>query len=135
MSEGNTPDRDKLLATLTRLSIKHERAINAIAEGLYDVASLLSPLITRCDTVDCNNGATVRHNVLGIKFCDYHCACTIVNAKNETGEVVFNNIRNSIKNEENWIEIENAESVRHITDYLKLTKDLQRDIITSTRLH
>lgn len=128
-------NRDKLLATLTRLAVKHEQISTGLARGMYDIATLLLPMIHRCEySTGCDYGATVSHITLHIKYCDEHCARVIVSAKNES-QSRFQNIQNSIKNPDNWIDVKNAESIRRISDYIKITKELEGDIITPARMH
>lgn len=134
MSEDNKPDRDKVLATVLRLAVKHERVIAAIAEGLFDVSKVLQPLLEPCSNIECTRTATVCHKLLGIKFCDYHCAKTIITTKSTTN-TVFSEIKDSISNEDDWIDVEGAESIRHICDYLEITKNLEESIITASRMH
>ena len=134
LSEDNKPDRDKVLAMLLRLTVKHERIIAAIAEGLFDVSKVVKPLLEPCSNVECTTTATVCHKLLGIKFCDYHCAKTIIGARSSEN-IVFSEIKDSIGNEDYWIDVEGAESIRHICDYLEITKNLEESIITPSRMH
>lgn len=134
MSEDNKPDRDKILATLLRLSVKHERVITAIAEGLFDVSKVIQPLLEPCSNIECNAPATIQHKLLGIKICDYHCAKTIINARTSKN-TVLTELKDSIGNEDDWIDLDGAESIRHICDYLEITKNLEESIIIPSRMH
>jgi hypothetical protein len=117
-------DRPDVKVALAKLVMRHERLINALSDGFFDVVKLLIPQVERCNAGECSVPATVRHKRLNVAMCDHHCAAAIVNAEKNLIKSqprdTLNSIRGTLMKEEDWDDVPNAESIRRLTDYLGL---------------
>lgn len=121
---------DEIVA-LAKLVVRQSSLINLLSMQLADQACLLETALDRCAKCKAEP-ATVEHVHLKIAMCD-RCAAesivksgrTYVDAYIADPEDPLNVARESLMNEHEWVDVEDAEKVRRITDYVKIIKELE----------
>lgn len=114
------------LTAIAKLLIRHGTLINLISLQLRDQACILVPQLERCGRCD-KDPITVEHRFMGLQACD-RCAAELivrsgrnyVDAYIENPDDPLNEARASLMNEDDWVDLPNAEKVRRIADYVRI---------------
>lgn len=119
------------LTTLTKLIVRQSTLINLISAQLAEQACLLEQTLTRCSCEDCEEPATVEHHLMDTKVCDRHAATIIVKSKRAyvdsciaDPEDPLNTMKLSLMNENNWTDLQNADKIRKLLNYVKIINEL-----------
>jgi len=91
------------IAKLVKIAVKHDTLLNALAKGIADLVEAVWPTIAKCEVDSCVEAQTVKLH--GKKICDRHCAEMINDLSIDDSE---------------WEPLNNAESVRRVSDYRKI---------------
>jgi hypothetical protein len=117
-------DTNALIALILKALNRHERTLELfprLASVGLDLTRLVEPMLEKCARVGCNDAATVKHATLGVKHCDHCAAVVIVKARQNLGEPDgFDEFRWSIMNEDNWVDVPNAEAIRRMREHLDI---------------
>lgn len=119
---ANAPDT---LTTLLKTVIKHEQMLSIILGAVTDHACMLENGLKRCMSEGCKEPMTVRHVAFGLCVCDHHAARAMTLAKSLlTDDVtdVHNAVRRSIMHEDSWHDVEDAERIRKIREFILVVK-------------
>lgn len=101
----------KDLKSLSNLIKEQSYILSLTALYLSDHAVMIQNMIKKCENC-LSESATVEHKMSKYKFCD-HCA-----AKNIVLE------SNNHEQENTWIDIDNADKIRRLSEYVKIIKRL-----------
>jgi hypothetical protein len=123
---------DELIA-LAKLVAHQAYVLNFAVLQLADQAVLIERLLLRCEKCQ-ELPCTVEHRYVHVKFCDRCAAESIVNSGRAyvNGYAAdprdpFNDVRSSLMIENDWIDILDAEKVRHVVDYANSIKEFKPD--------
>lgn len=94
---------EETIAKLTKIVVRHDTLLNALAKGIADLIESTWPTIAKCEVDACGEVQTVMLH--GKKICDRHCAEMINDLSIDDSE---------------WEPLSNAESVRRVSDYRKI---------------
>ena len=108
------------------------KALTAIA----DQACLLEQTLEKCQKCKIET-VTVEHKFTHVKTCDRCASENIIEAmysilKRDVQHSDLDDELLTIANEKNWIDVIDADKIRRITQYIKLTKELD---INQNELH
>lgn len=125
------------ITTIARLLAHHAKMINLISLQLGDQACLLAPSLVRCGRCDIEP-ITVEHRHMGLQACDRCAAELIVRSGRNYVEAYcsdpndpLNEARSSLMNEDDWLDLPNADKVRRITDYVRIIKVMEGSTIVA----
>ena len=120
------------LTTLFKLTVKNTNIINLLALQLADSACLLVPALPKC-TRCADEPVTVEHSDLHIRLCDRCAAETIVAASRQAIASTQHDVGAfvTLATEGAWVDVEDAEKIRRVTDYVRLVKMLDVEQIGS----
>lgn len=126
------------IAVLAKLAIRQAQIINLLALQLADQACLLVPHLQRCGK--CNvEPVTVEHVHTKVRLCDRCWAELIVNSSRayinsyvQDPNDPLNDVRTSSTNENDWVNLPDADKIRRMIDYVKIIKESE---ITQDRMH
>jgi hypothetical protein len=132
---------DDVIDALTKLVIKHERSIDLLSLHLAKQACLLYSRLERC--VRCKTPASVEHVYVKIKLCDRCAAEAIVRSGRTFVEGYindpndpFNDVRSSLMNELCWSDIDEADKVRDLIEYVRIIKQFEDErTLSEDRIH
>jgi hypothetical protein len=113
-----------VLAVLAKTLLKHNTSIQSLATLLGDTVHAVVAGLRPCESPGCTRPATVVHRTLGTAYCDHHVATTIVSVKKIWDEMTVG-LRKDILNEDLWEDVPHAESIRHVMEYVDLTKEAE----------
>ena len=120
--------QDEELVALAKLIARHSTLINLVSLQLADQACALVPCLARCGRCD-SDPITVEHRHTGIQACD-RCAAEMIVASGRTYVDAYvanpddplNEARYSLMNEDNWVDLPDAQKIRRIVDYVRIIK-------------
>jgi len=119
---------ETLLLAAIKLVAKHEAVLTSLSQVLIHVIRVVFPDIRKCEHSTCDKPATVKHQYLNVTFCDHHTAKAIVNAAhnfiNADKLDTMNDVRSTIMREDDWVDVENAESIRSLETYVEMIKSV-----------
>jgi len=122
-----------LLMALSKLVARHETLVSILSKCFFDVVQVMWPNVKKCSSDGCTSPATVRHVHLDVSLCDYHCASAICNAGrnfiNAEPDDPLNDVRGTILREEDWVDAEDADSIRRLACYVQIVKDAPQSAI------
>lgn len=129
---------DSDIVALAKLAARQAQTIALITLQLADQACVIEPHLPRCGK--CNTDpCTVEHRHLKLKLCDRCAAESIVKAgRNYVDGYIanpndpLNDVRGSLMNENDWLDLPDADKVRRIVDYVRIIKELD---VTPDRTH
>lgn len=118
------------VVTLAKLAVRHANLINLISAQLADHACFVKPMLPRCQKCSIEP-ITVEHALLNIKACD-RCAAEMMVRSSRAyvdGYIVdpsdpFNDVRLSLLNENDWVDVDNADKIRRLIDYVEIIEGL-----------
>lgn len=126
------------IVALAKLAVRQANLINLLSLQLADQACLIEPKLERCPKCHVEP-ITVEHLLLKVKLCDRCAAESIVKSgRNYVDAYIANpddplNVaRASMMNENEWVDLPDAEKVRRLVDYVKIIKELE---VTRDRMH
>ena len=108
-----------LTDVIMKLLLRHDNTVNALAQGFTEHARLILQQLEKCACNGCKDAATVRHQVLGLKCCDWHAARLMVKARKNIGidaNLDMNLMRGMIMQEELWVDLPGAIGIRRAQD-------------------
>lgn len=106
--------------SLSKLILRQSQLLNLASLYLSDHAVLLQNALKKCENCFIEP-ATVEHRKTKIIFCD-HCAASHVVSENKF--MNMSNQEHSLSKDQNWIDIDNADKIRRLSDYVKIIKEL-----------
>ena len=113
------------IALIAKTVVKHHASIHSLALLLGDAIHSIVASLKPCIFPQCKAPATVVHRTVGTAYCDHHVANVIVNAQRAKVWERGGALREEIINEDNWKDVHNAEAIRHIMEYVELTKEAE----------
>lgn len=126
------------IVALAKLAVRQATLINLLSLQLADQACLIMPALKRCSKCQLEP-ITVEHVHLKIQVCDRCAAESIVksgrsyvDAYIDNPDDPLNTARASLMNENDWVDLPDAEKVRRVVDYVKIIKELE---VTQDRMH
>lgn len=132
----NMEDQKKIIDNLTKVVLRHERLIEALAKSTSDITKLMSKMLSRCAKFGCDKPATMKHKLHNDKtWCDRCAAEVIVNAKKmikadhfnieADSRCAFNQHIIDNADETLWEDVTDADEIRRVMVYVELMKSLQ----------
>lgn len=120
---------DDDIVALAKLAARQARLLELISLQLADQACLLEPHLPKCSK--CSEfPVTVEHIHLKVRVCDRCAAESIVTAGRAyvdgylaNPDDPLNEVRGSLMNENDWVDIPDADKIRRIIDYVKIIKE------------
>ena len=119
------------VVALAKLVVRQSALINLMSLQLADQACLIRDTISRCEKCR-SEPSTVRHVHVGLHLCDRCAAESIVKSGRAyvdsyiaDPEDPLNVVRSSLMNENDWVDMPDADKVRRIADYVKIIKELE----------
>lgn len=120
---------DDEIVALAKLAARQAKLIELISLQLADQACLIEPHLPKCSK--CNElPVTVEHRFLHVKVCDRCAAESIVTSGRAyvdgylaNPDDPLNDVRGSLMNENDWVDVADADKIRRIIDYVKIIKE------------
>lgn len=125
---ANAPDT---LTTLLKTVIKHEQMLSIILGAVTDHACLVEGGLKRCSSAGCKEPVTVKHVVFDVCMCDYHAAWAITTARSlltDDPADAQNAVRRAVMHEDSWCDVEDAERIRKIRDFVVVVKQREEQL-------
>lgn len=124
---------DEIVA-LAKLAARQAHIINLLSMQLADQACLLSLGLKPCSKCAVEP-TTVEHVHMKLSLCD-RCAAEAIVASGRTyvdssvndGNDPLNDVRSSLMNDGDWLDVPDADRIRRLMDYVKIIKQLDIDI-------
>lgn len=121
---------DEIVA-LAKLAARQAMLINLISLQLADQACMIEPHLPRCSKCQ-REPVTVEHKHLKVQVCDRCAAESIVVSGRAyvdgylaNPDDPLNDVRSSLMNENDWVDLPDADKIRRIVDYVKGIKELE----------
>jgi hypothetical protein len=102
-------EKNNSIDLLTKIVTKQQLIITTLTKLVSDLSKVTLSTVQKCQVEGCSLPHTMSH--VNKHMCDKHVTIDIV-TKNSS--------------ESDWSEVENAEQVRYISDYLKIIDDLEK---------
>jgi hypothetical protein len=119
------------IVALAKLAVRQASMINLLAMQLADQACLIEPHLARCEKCSLEP-VTVEHVHVKVRLCDRCAAESIVRSGRAyvdgymaNPDDPLNDIRSSLMNENDWVDLPDADRVRRVVDYVKIIKQLE----------
>lgn len=126
------------IKTLLKVATAHQRLLNLMSLQLADQACLIEHHLPKCSRCE-HNIATVEHLTSKVRVCDKCAARVIVASSREYVEGCaanpddpINVAKSSLMNENDWVDMPDAEKIRRLMDYVDIIKELE---VTPEGLH
>ena len=121
---------DELVA-LAKLVARQAYVLNLASLQLADQAVLIEKSLPRCEKCQ-ELPCTVEHRHLHVKLCDRCAAESIFTSSRAyvdgylaNPEDPLNDVRQSLMDENDWLDMPDAEKVRRVVDYARIIKELE----------
>lgn len=128
---------DEIVA-LARLVARQAYILNLTSLQLADQACLLEPRLERCEKCKAEP-VTVTHRHLNVRVCDRCAAESIVKSARAyvdgylaNPDDPLNDVRQSLMDENDWLDVHDADKIRRVCDYAKIVKELD---VNPDRIH
>lgn len=129
-AQYNVPMSSDDIVALAKLAARQAQTISLISLQLADQACLIEPHLPKCSKCE-REACTVEHVHLKLRLCDRCAAESIVKAGRAyvDGYLVdpkdpMNDVRGSLMNENDWVDLPDADKIRRVTDYVHIIKQL-----------